>query len=94
MHEVKRILAKRLAHNLKPGDLASYAQSWDQQKLNLNHEDGKDEDLAIMAARKESEPDAEHLPSCLRREENIQKEIKGRLSGARLHHQAGERARQ
>lgn len=46
-YELTRRLEKRLAGLLQPGDLASYVQSWDKQKLALDYKDGKDEDLTI-----------------------------------------------
>lgn len=55
-YELTRRLEKRLAGLLQPGDLASYIQSWDRQKLHLDYKNGRDEDLTIeLQGRKASQ---------------------------------------
>lgn len=42
-----------MTSTLQPGQLADFVPSWDQLKLNLNYEDGEDEDLEItLSGRK------------------------------------------
>lgn len=92
--EMKRITRKKLRAmakdgriHLEPGDLAAYIQSWEEQKFDLNFDEGTDEDLTVFlwGKRRTRTIQLDIRPDEIR--EAFQKALKKTLATLRNNHQ-------